>query len=56
MYPYVFLFKFFIWRGFTNESDVCPVLCETLCMLDVTQSQVHVETECGVVSLNLMFF
>jgi len=33
-------------------SDVCHIFCEVLFMLDVTHSQVDVETEFGVVSLN----
>jgi len=33
-------------------SDVCHVLCEVLFMLDITHSQVDVETEFGVVSLD----
>ena len=35
-----------------NKSDVCHVLCELLIMLDITHSQVDVETEFGVVLLN----
>ena len=54
--PHLFLVTFFIWRSFKNKSDVCHVLCEELFMLDITHSQVDVETEFGVVSLNLMFF
>jgi len=54
--PHLFLFRFLIWRGFKNKSDICRILCEELFMLDVTHSQVDVETEFGVVSLNLMFF
>jgi len=34
VYPQFFLFRFCIWRGFKNESDVCHVLCEKLFMLD----------------------
>jgi len=49
--PPTFLFRFCIWRSSTNESDACHVLCEVLFMLDVTHSQVDVETEFGVVSL-----
>jgi len=30
----LFLFRFCIWRGFKNKSDVCHVLCEELFMLD----------------------
>ena len=49
-----------IWRGSKNKSDVCHVLREVLFMLDVTQSQVEVETEFQVsldtcvVSLSVM--
>jgi len=32
--PKFFLFKFYIWRGFKNKSDVCHVLCEELFMID----------------------
>ena len=53
--PHVFLFRFCIWRGFKNKSDVCHVLCVELFMLDVTHSQVDVKTEFGVVSLILVF-
>ena len=48
----LFLFRICIWRSSKNESDVCHVLCEVLFMLDVTHSQVDVETEFGVVSLD----
>ena len=51
MSPPLFLFRFFIWRSSENKSDVCHVLCEVLIMLDVTHSQVDVETEFGVVVL-----
>jgi len=50
--PPLFLFRFYIWRSSKNKSDVCHVLREVLFMLDVTHSQVDVETEFGVVSLN----
>jgi len=32
--PHFFLFRFCIWRGFKNKSDVCYILCEDLFMLD----------------------
>ena len=48
----LFLFRFCIWRSSKNKSDVCHVLCEVLIMLDVTHSQVDVETEFGVVLLD----
>jgi len=32
--PHFFLFRFCIWRGFKNKSDVCHVLCEELFMLE----------------------
>jgi len=32
--PHFFLFRFCIWRGFKNKSDVCHVSCEELFMLD----------------------
>jgi len=35
--PHFFLFRFCIWRGFKNKSDVCHVLCEELFMLDGRQ-------------------
>ena len=28
MSPHFFLFRFCIWRGFKNKSDICHVLCE----------------------------
>jgi len=52
---HILLFGFFVWRGFKNKSDVCRVFCEELFMLDVTHSQVYVETEFGVVSQILIF-
>jgi len=39
-----FLFRFCIWKGSKNISDVCHILREVLFMLDVTQCQVDVET------------
>jgi len=33
MSPHFFLFRFCIWRGFKNKSDVCHVLCEEFFML-----------------------
>ena len=48
----LFLFRFCIWRSSKIKSDVCHVLREVLFMLDVTHSQVDVETEFGVVSLD----
>jgi len=50
--PPLFLFRFCSWRSSKNKSDVCHVLCEVLIMLDVTNSQVDVETEFGVVLLD----
>ena len=32
--PPHFFFRFFIWRGFKNNSDVCHLLYEDLFMLD----------------------
>ena len=55
MSPHTFLFTFCIWRDFKNKCDVCHVLCEELFMLDVTHSQVDVETEFDAVSLILIF-
>jgi len=43
------------FQRFINKIDVCLVLCEELWMLNVTRSQVNVETEFGVVSLILIF-
>jgi len=51
-----FLFRFCIWRGLKNKSDICHVFCEELLLLDGIHSQVHVETEFGVVSLFLLFY
>ena len=50
--PPLFLFTFYIQRSSKYKSDVCHILCEVLFMLDVTHSQVDVETEFGVVSLD----
>ena len=50
--PPLFLFRFCIWRNSKNKSGVCHVLRDVLFMLDVTHSQVDVETEFGVVSLD----
>jgi len=55
MPPHIFLFRFCIWRGFKNKSDVCHVLFEELFMLDIIGSQVDVETVFGVVLLILVF-
>jgi len=54
--PHLFLFRFLIWKGFKNNSDVCRVLCEGHFLFDITHSQVDIEAEFGVVSLNLKFF
>jgi len=32
--PHFILFRFCIWRGFKNKSDVCHFLCEELFILD----------------------
>jgi len=32
--PHFFLFRFCIWRGIKNKSDVCNVFCEEFFMLD----------------------
>jgi len=32
--PPLFLFRFCIWKGFKNKSDVCHIFCEELFMLD----------------------
>jgi len=50
--PPLFLFRFCIWRSSKNKSDVGHVLREAFFMLNVTHSQVDVETEFGVVSLD----
>ena len=52
MSPHFFLFRFCIWKGFKNKSDVCHVLCVEPFMLDVTHSQVDAERVIGVVSLD----
>jgi len=52
MSPPLFLFRFCIWRSSKNKSDVCHVLRDVLFILDVTYSQVDIETEFGVVSLD----
>jgi len=52
--PNCFSLDFFL-GGFKNKSDVCHVLCEEL-FIDITHSQVHVETEFGVVSLILSVY
>jgi len=55
-----FLFRFCIWRGSKNKSDVCHVLREVLFLLDITQNQVDVERgfqvslDTCVVSLSLI--
>jgi len=53
--PDIFLFRFCIWRGFKNKSDVCHVLCEELSTLDVAHRQVDVERDFGVVALIVIF-
>jgi len=47
-----FLSSGFIFGEVPKISDVCHVLCEVLFMLDVIHSQVDVEAEFGVVSLD----
>jgi len=32
--PHFFLFRFCLWRGFTNKSDVCHAFCEELFISD----------------------
>ena len=55
MSPHFFLFRFCVWRGFKNKSDVWHVSCEELFMLGgKPYVQVDVETEFGVVSLILL--
>jgi len=58
IFPHFFLFRFCIWRGFKNKSDVCHVLCEELFMSDgsPTHSQVDVGTEFVVVSLTPLVY
>jgi len=48
-----FIFRFCIWRGFKNKSDV-TVFREEFFMLDFTHSQADVETEVGTVSVILI--
>jgi len=43
--PPLFLFRFCIWRGSKNKSDVCHVLYEVRFMSNVTHSEVDDETE-----------
>jgi len=45
-------FSLLIFGEVPKISEVCHVLCELLFTLDVTHSQVDVETEFGVVSLD----
>jgi len=54
--PPLFSLRVCIWRGFKTKYDVCHVLCQKFFMLDVTHSNVDVETQFGVVSLILIFF
>jgi len=53
--PPLFSLRVCIWRYFNTKYDVCHVLCEEFFMLDVTHSDVDVQTEFGVVSLILIF-
>jgi len=57
MSPHFFLFRFSIWRGFKNKSDVCHVLCEELFMLD---GRPHIANlmlkQFGVTSLILLVY
>ena len=55
MSPPLFSLRVCIWRDFKTKYDVCHVLCEEFFMLDVTHSNVDVETEFGVVSLIRIF-
>jgi len=46
---HIFIFRYCIWRGSKDRSDVCHVLCEELFVLDFPHSQVDVETVwCGI--------
>jgi len=36
--PPLFRFRFCIWRSFKNKCDICHVLCEVLCILDIIHS------------------
>jgi len=42
----------FIFGEVPKISDVCHVLCEVIFMLDVTHSQVDIDTVFGLVSLD----
>jgi len=53
--PPTFSRRVCIWRGFKTKCYICHVLCEEFFVLDVTHSNVDVETEFGVVSLILIF-
>ena len=42
--PPTFSLRISVWRGIKTECDVCHVLCEEFFILDVTHSNVDVET------------
>jgi len=46
--PWSPIFFAIIWNGFKNKIDVCHVLCKELLLLDVTHSEVDIETELAV--------
>jgi len=54
MSPSLFSLRVCIWRDFKTKYDVCHVLCEEFFMLDVTHSNVDVETVwCGITDFNI---
>jgi len=55
MPPHFFLLGFVFGEISKPNMTFCHVLCEEFSMLDVTHSNVDVETEFGVVSLILIF-
>ena len=54
--PNIFLFRFCIWRGFKNKSDICHVLCEELFMFDVVHIAKLMLIQGLAWSLILIFF
>jgi len=57
MSPHFFLFRYCVWGGFKNKSDVCHVLCEELFMLGGRPHTAKLVLKLfGVVSLILLVY
>jgi len=55
MFSTLLSLSFCVGRGLKNKSDVAMFCVKELFMFECTHSQVDIATECGVVSLILIF-